>query len=90
MTIKSVYVGNLPFGMSREEIEAEFAPYTEVFSVKLIYDRQTGRPRGFGFVEVEGAKESAVIQALNGKDFQGRKIVVNHAQMREKTERVLV
>lgn len=82
---KKLYVGNLPFSASEDDIRDLFSTYGEVNSVSLITDRETGRLRGFGFVEMddEGAREA--IQSLDGKDFQGRNLKVNEAQ--EKPQR---
>jgi RNA recognition motif-containing protein len=80
---KKLYVGNLPFTATEDQIKEAFQQYGEVTSVQLITDRETHRPRGFGFVEMENAE--AAIEALNGQDMGGRKLVVNEA--REKTPR---
>lgn len=81
---KRIYVGNLPFSATDHEVREMFAAYGEVASVNLISDRETGRPRGFGFVEMsEGGDEA--IAALNGKDMGGRTLNVNEA--RPRTER---
>ena len=68
---KKIYVGNLPFSTNDEEIRNMFAAYGEVLSVILINDRETGRFRGFGFVEMDDEGAKAAIQALNGTDMQG-------------------
>ncbi len=80
--MKSIYVGNLPFSSTEEEVRDLFAAYGEVGSVKLISDRETGRPRGFGFVEMNDADADSAIQALNGKDLGGRTLRINEAQPR--------
>jgi RNA recognition motif-containing protein len=77
---QKLYVGNLPFSATEDAVRALFAQYGEVHSVKLISDPQTGRPRGFGFVEMEDGREA--IEALDGQDFQGRNLRVNEAQDR--------
>jgi RNA recognition motif-containing protein len=77
-----IFVGNLPFSASDEEVRAMFSEFGEVGSVNLITDRDTGRPRGFGFVEMESGAEEA-IQALNQKDMGGRSLNVNEARPRE-------
>ena len=82
--MKTIYVGNLPFSATEEEIRELFEQHGTVLSVKLITDRETGRPRGFGFVEMEGDGTQAAIDALNGADFNGRSLRVNEA--RERTE----
>jgi RNA recognition motif-containing protein len=78
----SIYVGNLPFSASEDEIREMFAAFGAVQSVKLISDRETGRPRGFGFVEMEPSAAAAAIQALNGTDMGGRALRINEAQER--------
>ena len=79
---KNIYVGNLPWSATEDEVRAAFAAYGEVTSVKLIEDRETGRPRGFGFVEMEEAGALDAIEALDGKDFGGRNLKVNEAKPR--------
>ncbi len=81
---KKIYVGNLPFSASDDEIRAMFSEYGEVESVALITDRDTGRPRGFGFVEMASGADEA-IQALHQTDMGGRTLNVNEA--RPRTER---
>ena len=77
-----IYVGNLPFSATETEIRDLFGQFGAVESVSLIADRETGRPRGFGFVEMARADASAAIQNLNGKDMGGRPLRVNEAQER--------
>ncbi len=78
---KKIYVGNLPFSASDDEVRALFSEYGTVESVNLITDRDTGRPRGFGFVEMaDGADEA--IQALHQQDMGGRTLNVNEARPR--------
>ncbi len=79
---KNIYVGNLPWSATEEEVRAAFESYGSVVSVKLIQDRETGRPRGFGFVEMEDQGSDEAIEALNGSDFGGRTIKVNEARPR--------
>ena len=79
-----LYVGNLPFSATEESVRALFAPHGSVDKVSLITDRETGRPRGFGFVEMSNADASRAMQALNGKDFEGRALKVNEAQDRDR------
>ena len=83
--MKTLYIGNLPFNTSEDELRDLFAAHGEVHSIKLISDRETGRPRGFAFVEMEPNAATAAISALDGVDFQGRTIRVNEA--RERTPR---
>lgn len=80
-----IYVGNLPFSATEEGVRALFAPHGTVETLSLINDRDTGRPRGFGFVEMSNADATRAIQALNGKDFDGRTLKVNEAQARERS-----
>ncbi len=80
---KSIFVGNLPFSATEAEVNGMFAQYGNVMSVKLITDRETGRPRGFGFVEMEDKDADMAIQALNGKDMGGRGLRVNEARERD-------
>jgi len=84
---KNIYVGNLPWSCTEDEVRAAFAAFGEVTSVKLIEDRETGRPRGFGFVEMEDAGALEAIESLDGKDFGGRNIKVNEAKAREERPR---
>jgi RNA recognition motif-containing protein len=80
----NLYVGNLPFEVREEELEELFAAQGEVVSAKVILDRETGRSRGFGFVEMGTAEEAQkAIQSLDGQDFKGRNLKVNIAQPRE-------
>ncbi len=80
----SIYVGNLSYDISQDELSDIFSEFGEVSSVKLINDRDTGRPKGFGFVEmVNEAEAENAIQALNEKDIKGRQMKVNMARPRE-------
>jgi RNA recognition motif-containing protein len=85
MSSKKLYVGNLPFTATRDDVRTAFEEYGTVYEVSLIEDRQTGRPRGFGFVEMDEEGAKAAIEGLNEKDFGGRNIMVNEA--REKRDR---
>lgn len=77
-----LYVGNLPFTATDETVRALFASHGTVEKVSLITDRDSGRPRGFGFVEMSNADAARAMQALNGTDFGGRSLRVNEAQER--------
>ena len=81
----NIYVGNLSYQMSETELRDAFAAFGEVSSVKIQMDRETGRSRGFGFVEMpnQGEAESAITQ-LNGKDVGGRALRINEARPRER------
>jgi RNA recognition motif-containing protein len=85
--MKQIYVGNLPYRSTEDEVRELFAQYGEVKSVKLITDRETGRARGFGFVEMEDEGASSAIEALDGKEFEGRVLKVNEARPRESRPR---
>ena len=78
-----IYVGNLPYDVTKEELEAEFTSFGKVESVSLITDRDTGRPKGFAFVEMPSVPEGqAAIGALNGKTLKERTITVSPARPR--------
>lgn len=79
---QKLYVGNMPFSMTEESLRTLFAEHGSVDSVAVITDRETGRPRGFAFVEMgSGAQEA--IQALNNREIDGRALKVNEAKPRE-------
>jgi RNA recognition motif-containing protein len=80
--VTRLYVGNLPFSATDESVRALFSKHGTVEKVSLITDRETGRPRGFGFVEMSSADAARAIQALNGADLGGRPLKVNEAQDR--------
>ena len=82
MSNKKLYVGNLPFDATTEDVRTAFEAYGTVHDVALITDRETGRPRGFGFVEMDPESASAAIEGLNNKDFGGRDLNVNEARER--------
>jgi len=80
---KTIYVGNLPFNSTEDELRDLFTQHGSVYSVKVITDRETGRSRGFGFVEMDDDGATAAIESLNGTDFSGRSLRVNEARERE-------
>lgn len=80
---KRIYVGNLPFSATEEEIRELFAAFGPVTSVSLISDRETGRPRGFGFVEMDDGGDEA-IEALDKSSLGGRTLTINEARPRER------
>jgi len=84
---KKIYVGNLPFRTTETEVRELFAQYGTVHDVRLITDRETGRPRGFGFVEMDESEADAAIQALDGTDLGGRNLRVNEARERGDRDR---
>ena len=77
--MKRIYVGNLSFSWGEEEVRGLFSEYGEVYKVDLINDRATGRPRGFGFVEMDADSADAAIDALNGQEHGGRALRINEA-----------
>ena len=80
-----LYVGNLPFTATEEAVRNLFTPHGTVEKVSLITDRDSGRPRGFGFVEMSNSDASRAMQALNGKDMEGRALKINEAQDRPRS-----
>jgi RNA recognition motif-containing protein len=78
---KNLYVGNLSFNVTSDSLRAAFERYGTVRSASVVMDRETGRSRGFGFVEMDNGGEEA-IEAMNGKDFEGRTLTVNEARPR--------
>ena len=83
--MSKIYVGNLPFSATEDSVRTLFAQYGTVESVALINDRDTGRPRGFGFVEMNNSDASRAMQALNGQELDGRALKINEAQDRPRT-----
>lgn len=84
---KKIYVGNLPFSITNESLSDMFSQYGKVDSSKIITDRETGRSKGFGFVEMSDSDAAdAAISALHGKDHGGRNLTVNEARPMEKRE----
>jgi RNA recognition motif-containing protein len=84
----TIYVGNLPFNATEQDVRALFERHGKVDSVNLINDRETGRPRGFGFVDMESGEAQSAIQTLNGFAMNGRPLRVNEAQERTQRPRV--
>lgn len=80
--VKNLYVGNLPFQTTAEDLREAFSEFGTVTRTQIISDRETNRSRGFGFVEMSDGAEAAV-DGLNGKTFQGRTLTVNEARPRE-------
>lgn len=78
---QKIYVGNLSFNVTNQDLQAKFEQYGNVTSAKIITDRDTGRSKGFGFVEMSNAQEASdAISSLHGSDFQGRNLTVNEAK----------
>ena len=82
MSNKRIYVGNLPFEATTEDVRTAFEAFGTVHDVSLITDRDTGRAKGFGFVEMDPEAANAAIEGLNNKDFGGRDLKVNEARER--------
>ena len=80
-----LYVGNLPFTATEDAVRTLFAAHGTVEKVSLIADRETGRPRGFGFVEMSNSDASRAMQALNGRELDGRALKINEAQDKPRT-----
>ena len=81
---KKLFVGNLSYGTTGSDLESMFQPHGAVQSAQVITDRESGRSKGFGFVEMSNDQEAkAAIDALNGSDLQGRNLTVNEAKPRE-------
>lgn len=80
--MKTVYIGNLPYSATEDEIKDLLSPFGDVQAVKLIMDRDTGRPKGFGFAQMDDNGASAAIRALEGQQFGGRRLRVNEARER--------
>jgi len=78
--VTKLFIGNLPFSATEESVRALFEPHGAIESLAIIKDRDTGQPRGFGFIEMSGADAAKAMEALNGKDFGGRALKVNEAQ----------
>jgi RNA recognition motif-containing protein len=76
----TLYVGNLPWKLSEDELAEAFSTCSKVESVRIITDRETGRSRGFGFVEVPAADAARAAQIMNGFELKGRKLIVNEAR----------
>lgn len=84
----NIYVGNLSFRATEDDVRNAFAAHGEVASVSIVMDRETGRSRGFAFVEMPNASEAqAAIEALNGQEISGRGVTVNEARPREERPR---
>ena len=79
----NIYVGNISWGLTDQDLENVFAEYGTVDSAKIITDRATSRSRGFGFVEMSDGAEAA-IEALNGTEVDGRELVVNESRPKDK------
>ncbi len=85
--MKSVYVGNLPYATTDTELKALFEPFGTVYSARIKTDRDTGRPLGYGFVQMEDAAAAQAIQALDGKEHAGRSLRVNESREKSPSDR---
>ena len=83
--MKKIYVGNLPWSTTEADLRDLFAPFGDVVSAAVITDRETGRSRGFGFVELDGPDADKAIAELDGRDFGGRPLRVNEAQQKQRS-----
>ena len=83
----NIYVGNLPYNTTEEELQGAFAAYGQVDRVKIVQDKYTGRSRGFGFVEMQDEAGADAIANLDGKDFSGRQLRVTEAKPRPEGQR---
>ncbi len=80
---KTLYVGNLPWNITEEELKSVFADHGGVIDCRIITERETGRSKGYGFVEVTNENLDNLVSTLNGTEISGRKIVVNEAKPKE-------
>ena len=85
--MKKIYVGNLPFSTTDQDLRELFARHGEVSSASVVMDRETGRSRGFGFVEMDTANADTAITALDGRDMGGRPLRVNEAESKSRPRR---
>ncbi|NMA92113.1 MAG: RNA-binding protein [Firmicutes bacterium] len=81
--VKTLYVGNIPWATTEEELQKYFAQFGEVVGCRIITERATGRSRGYGFVEVNEEDMEEIMEKTNGSELNGRRIVVNEAKPRE-------
>ncbi|MCL5967075.1 MAG: RNA-binding protein [Firmicutes bacterium] len=80
---RTLYVGNLPWSTTEDDLMQAFSQHAQVVSARIITDRETGRSRGFGFVEVSDEDAEKAVEALNGTNLGGRDIIVNEARPRQ-------
>ena len=83
---KTLYVGNLPWQATEAELTSSFEAHGQVISARMVTERETGRSRGFGFVEVEDADTQKMIKAMNGYSLGGRALIVNEARPKQSRE----
>jgi RNA recognition motif-containing protein len=82
----TLYVGNLPWRLTEDELAEAFSTCSKVQAVRIITDRETGRSRGFGFVEISDADVTRAIEIMNGFELKGRKLIVNQARPKSSEE----
>lgn len=82
-SLLNIYVGNLPYATTGQELNEIFSEYGEVASAKIIMDRDSGRSKGFGFVEMNDGEANKAIEDLNGAEYYGKKLTVNEARERK-------
>jgi len=82
--MKSIFVGNIPWKATDTDLKDKFSEYGTVASARIISDRDSGRSRGFGFIEMDDSGVAKAIECLNGAEFMGRNLVVNEAKPRER------
>jgi RNA recognition motif-containing protein len=85
--VKKIYIGNLPWSATDASLRDTFSSFGEVESASVVTDRETGRSRGFGFVEMDGPDADKAIRELDGRDLDGRAMRVNEARPKERRER---
>jgi len=85
--MNKIYIGNLPYNVTEQDVEDTFAQFGTIEDVVLIKDRATGRPKGFGFITFGSDKEAQEALKMDGQDFHGRPVKVNIAKEREKRSR---
>lgn len=85
MATVSIFVGNLPWATTEEDLRALFAPYGEVHRARVVTDRETGRSRGFGFVDMDEENAHRAIAELNGGEYGGRPLTVNISEQRPRS-----
>jgi len=83
---KTLYVGNLPWQATEAELTSSFEAHGQVISTRMVTERETGKSRGFGFVEVEDADAQKMIKAMNGSSLGGRALIVNEARPKQSRE----
>lgn len=81
--VKTLYVGNVPWGTTEDDLRDAFAEHGEILGCRIITEKATGRSRGYGFIEVNDEDVEKIIESMNGAELDGRRLVVNEAKPRE-------